>query len=151
MTGLHRKRKRTTSTEQYTAMLHRMISAYGTRIGEEPATGLAHLRELETALTDAANLGIYTALQSGQSPTILANMLGASRPTIYKRAELGAEVARERERHQRAKRSHVRDLPIARHLNANDLTGTGRQTEALPLGGTPGTPPSLEAPEKPAP
>jgi hypothetical protein len=98
MTGLHRRRKRTTTTEQYTAMLRRMISAYGPRIGEEPATGLGHLRELEAALTDAANLGIYTALQNGESPTVLADMLGASRPTIYKRAELGAQVAARRQK-----------------------------------------------------
>jgi hypothetical protein len=58
MTGLHRRRKRVTTTGSYAAMLARMLRAYGARIGTEPAEGLAHLRELETAMTDATNLGI---------------------------------------------------------------------------------------------
>jgi hypothetical protein len=96
MTGLHRRRKRTTTAEQYAQMLRRMIAAYGPRIGEEPMVALSHLTELEDALADAANLGIHLAIQSGESPTTLATAWGTSRQTIYKRAELGAEVAKQR-------------------------------------------------------
>ena len=40
MTGAHRKRKRKpTTTEDYAAMLVRMIRAYGPRIGQDPAAG----------------------------------------------------------------------------------------------------------------
>jgi hypothetical protein len=96
MAGLHRRRKRATTTDQYTAMLARMMRAYGKRIAEEPVTGLAHLREIETALTDATNLGIHLAVQNGQSPTALAKALGISRQAIYKRAALGEHIARQR-------------------------------------------------------
>lgn len=96
MTGLHRRRKRTTTTEQYARMLRRMITAYGPRIGEEPMVALSHLHELEDTLADAANLGIHLAIESGESPTELAAAWGTSRQTIYKRAELGAEVAKQR-------------------------------------------------------
>jgi hypothetical protein len=74
-------------------MLRRMLAAYGKRIGQEPVEGLAHLRELEAALTDATNLGIHAALEAGQSPTALAGVLGVSRQAIYKRAALGGRVA----------------------------------------------------------
>ena len=92
MAGLHRRRKRATTTDQYATMLTRMMRAYGKRIAEEPAAALAHLREIETALTDATNLGIFLATQSGQSPTDIADVLGISRQAIYKRAALGQRV-----------------------------------------------------------
>jgi hypothetical protein len=96
MPGLHRKRKRTTSTSQYAAMLRRMTIRYGDRIGEDPAEGLAHLRELEQAMTDAVNLGIYTANRSGHSINEMADMLGVSKQAIYKRVGLGEAVAQQR-------------------------------------------------------
>jgi hypothetical protein len=93
MAGLHRRRKRTTTTDDYAAMLRRMLAAYGRRIGEEPAAGLAHLRELESALTDATNLGIYTANQAGHSHNQIAAMLGISKAAAIKRAKLGEQIA----------------------------------------------------------
>jgi hypothetical protein len=93
MAGLHRRRKRTTTTDDYAAMLRRMLAAYGRRIGEEPAAGLAHLRELESALTDATNLGIYTANQAGTSYNQIADALGISKAAAIKRAKLGEQIA----------------------------------------------------------
>lgn len=131
MTGLHRKRKRTTTTEQYAQMLRRMIGAYGPRIGEEPMIALSHLQELEDALADATNLGIHLAIQSGQSPTKLADARGTTRQTIYKRAELGAEVAKQRER-QRHKR-----LPgNANALTCGNKNHVGADDNALTCGNT---------------
>lgn len=92
MAGIHRRRKRTTTTDQFAKMLKRMDAAYGKRIGEEPLTALAHLRELEAGRIDAVNHGIYTAIQAGASPTELAEVLGISRQAIYKRAALGEHV-----------------------------------------------------------
>jgi hypothetical protein len=105
MAGIHRKRKRTTTTDDYAAMLRRMILAYGTRIGAEPAEGLAHLRELETALADSVNLGIYTANKvGGHSINELADMLSVSKQAVFKRVGLGAAIARQREQRQRRRR-----------------------------------------------
>jgi hypothetical protein len=99
MTGIHRRRKRTTSTEQYAAMLARMLRSYGTRIGAEPAEGLAHLRDLEQAMTDAANLGIYTANRAGgHSLNELADTLGISKQAVSKRVGLGEQIAQQRDR-----------------------------------------------------
>jgi hypothetical protein len=95
----HRKRKRRpTSTQAYIAMLHRMIARYGDRIGDDPETGLAALRQIEQTLTDSANTGIYAAHLDGHSYAELATLLGVTKPAIIKRAKLGADVLRERER-----------------------------------------------------
>lgn len=79
-------------------MLMRMLRAYGRRVAEDPDHALADLRAIETELTNAVNLGLNDALQAGKSATELASMLGVSRQAIYKRADLGAKVARQRER-----------------------------------------------------
>jgi hypothetical protein len=103
MTGLHRKRKRETTTDDYAAMLARMVRAYGNRIGQDPAAGLAHLRQLETELTDAVNAGIYTANKvGGRSINYLAGDLGVSKQAVFKRVQAGKQVVQERERRQRA-------------------------------------------------
>jgi hypothetical protein len=117
VSGLHRKRKRPpATTEQYAAMLRRMLAAYGKRIGEEPVEGLAHLRELEAALTNATNLGIHAALEAGQSPTALADALGVSRQAIYKRAALGEHNAPDQGRQPQVdalRTARPRELPPA--------------------------------------
>jgi hypothetical protein len=97
MTGLHRRRKRTTTTDSYAAMLARMLRAYGSRIGTDPAAGLAHMRDLETAMTDAINLGIYEANKvGGHSINELAAILGMSKQAVHKRVGLGEQLARQR-------------------------------------------------------
>ena len=119
MTGIHRKRKRTTTGEQYAAMLRRMLTAYGTRIGQDPASGLTHLRELEQALTDAENLGIYTANRTGgHSINELADILGVSKQAVHKRVLAGEQIAKQRDRRPRpavtaARVAQPRELPPA--------------------------------------
>lgn len=103
MTGTHRRAKRTTTTDDYAAMLRRMITAYGTRIGSDPAEGLTHLRDLEQAMTDSANYGLYMANKvGGRSINQLADMLGVSKQAIFKRVGQGELVARKREQRQLA-------------------------------------------------
>ena len=116
MTGTHRKQKRTTTTDDYAAMLARMLRAYGKRIGEDPAAGLTHLRDLEQALADAVNLGIYTANhEGGRSINQMADALGVSKQAIHKRVSLGEHLARVRVKQQAAvaRVARPRELPPA--------------------------------------
>lgn len=109
MPGLHRKRKRPTGDGEYAAMLGRMITAYGKRVGADPAAALPHLRELEQALTDNVNFGIWQANKvGGHSVNQLADVLGVSKQAIFKRVTLGEQVARQRERTQRRSISQAR-------------------------------------------
>jgi hypothetical protein len=97
--GIHRKRKRRPTTDaEYVAMLQRMITRWGDRIGDDPLTGLAHLRELQQTLTESVNVGIYMAHLNGHSYSKLAGPLGVSKAAIVKRAKLGETALRERER-----------------------------------------------------
>jgi hypothetical protein len=89
MTGTHRRKRRSTSTDDYAAMLHRILRAYGRRIGEDPAAGLAHLRDLELAFADAVNAGIAAANRDGVSINRMAEILGVSKQAIHKRVQLG--------------------------------------------------------------
>jgi hypothetical protein len=96
---LHRKRKRTTTADDYAAMLARMMASYGKRIGDDPAASLARLRELETALADATNHGLYLANKvGGHSINELAGHLGVSKQAVFKRVGLGAQVAARRQK-----------------------------------------------------
>jgi hypothetical protein len=120
MMGRHR-RKRTTSTADYDAMLIRMIRAYHKRVRQDPDVALADLRAIESELTDAVNLGLHEALSDGRSPTQLADMLGVSRQAIYKRAGLGGQVARQRDRGRAIPTARVakpRELPASERLSA---------------------------------
>jgi hypothetical protein len=114
--GLHRKQKqRPTSTNDYAAMLRRMIVRYGDRIGEDPVTGLAALRDLEQAMTDSVNVGIHAAHLSGHSYNQLATQLDVSKAAIVKRAKLGEAALRQRERIAASRtRRAVPTAPIAR-------------------------------------
>lgn len=96
MTGVHRKRKRKpTTTEDYAAMLVRMIRAYGPRIGQDPAAGLEKLREIEAELTSAVNGGLYLANKTGgHSVNELAEVLGVSKQAIHKRVQAGEAIAK---------------------------------------------------------
>jgi hypothetical protein len=74
-------------------MMLRIFGAFGDRIGEDPAA-LVHLRELQEALTDQVNRGIWhaNAQQDGYSQNHMAAMLGVSRQAIAKRIGLGEAV-----------------------------------------------------------
>jgi hypothetical protein len=114
MAGIHRRRKRTTTTDDYSAMLARMLRSYGNRIGQDPEAGLGHLRDLEAELADAVNLGIYTANKvGGHSINQLADHLGVSKQAVYKRVQLGEIVQRQRDRRERTtlRAAKPRELP----------------------------------------
>lgn len=57
-----RRARRDIETSDYVAMVERILYGYGRRIGNDPAA-LVHLREIEQALRDAVNLGVYLANQ----------------------------------------------------------------------------------------
>lgn len=84
---------RTAETSDYVAFLKRALYGYGRRIGDDPAA-LVHLRELETALRDAVNLGAFLANQGRDhySQNEQARILCVSRQAIAKRIKLGADV-----------------------------------------------------------
>lgn len=105
MTGRHRRAlqpRPKIETSAYVAMLQRMIYAYGQRIADDPAA-LAHFRELEATLRDAANLGIYGANKiadshgSRYSINEMAAILGVSKQAVHHRVGLGAGVFAELE------------------------------------------------------
>jgi hypothetical protein len=101
MTGRHVKLRgkklrpqRTTETSAYVAMLVRILYGYGKRVGDDPAA-LVHLREIEAALRDAVNVGIFAANKTGDQPYSINEMgsiLGVSKQAIHKRVGLGEEV-----------------------------------------------------------
>jgi hypothetical protein len=127
--GLHRQRKRRpTSTSDYAAMLRRMIARYGDRIGDDPAAGLAALRELEQTMTDSVNAGIYAAHRGGHSYTELAGVLNVSKAAIIKRAKLGEAVLRERERAMARKVRLQLQIAQPRELPA----GQAKETSGYP-------------------
>lgn len=122
MTGLHRKRKRPTGDGEYTAMLTRMHRGYEKRLGTNPTANLPRLRDLEQSLTDAANVGIYTANKiGGHSINELADIFGVSKQAIFKRVQAGELVARQRDQAQR--RSISQERTAAAKQLASGSTG----------------------------
>ena len=108
MAGVHRKRKRkSTTTDDYADMLVRMINAYGRRTREDPATGLPHLHRIEAALTSARDAAIWGANVDGHSINEMAGILGQSKQAIHKRVQAGEVTARNANR-GRTMRSDVR-------------------------------------------
>src|ERR1700685_4150482 len=75
-------------------MMVRIIYGFGYRVSEDPAA-LVHLREIEAALRDAVNVGIYGANKLGARPygiNELGSILGVSKQAVHKRVGLGEEV-----------------------------------------------------------
>ncbi|MGH3189701.1 MAG: hypothetical protein ACRDOL_21055 [Streptosporangiaceae bacterium] len=93
MAGKHRASKRITETSDYVAFLVRILVGYGDRIAADPVA-LAHLRDLQAALTDQVNRGIFEANQGQDrySQNEIARVLGVSRQAIAKRIALGELV-----------------------------------------------------------
>jgi hypothetical protein len=96
MAGRHRpgnKAQRIVETSDYVTMMTRIIAAFGDRIAADPAA-LAHLRDLQAALADHVNRGIFeaNASQAHYSQNEIAAILGVSRQAIAKRIGLGEEV-----------------------------------------------------------
>jgi DNA-directed RNA polymerase specialized sigma24 family protein len=123
MTGLHRRRKRRpTSTPDYMAMLSRMIRAAEPRIGQDPAGGLLAAWHLETAWTEATNVGVYLAHRGGKSYGELAALMGVSKAAVIKRAQLGETTLQQRQ-------PGPRRLPGMTQAKPREL-----ETGELPLG-----------------
>lgn len=94
----HRKRKRTVTDQQYTAMLRRMIRSWGRRAGEDLEANLADFRDLQAELDGAANLAIYRANRiGGLSINRIAATLRVSKQAAHKRVLAGELLAREQE------------------------------------------------------
>ena len=112
--GEHRRKRRPTSTASYASMLLRMIRAYAPRIGRDPADGLARLREIESELTNAVNVGLMIAnREHGHSVNELAATLGISKQAIHKRIRAGeaaAEAKTPRPVRSAARRAAPREL-----------------------------------------
>jgi hypothetical protein len=119
-------------------MLMRMIYGYGVRVGEDPA-GLAHLRDLEAAMRDAVNIGIYAANKLEDRPysiNEIAAILGVSKQAVHKRVQLGEQVFN---RLEAAKASgaviRLADMRAARaavlgQAGVTDRTGSPRELTA---------------------
>jgi hypothetical protein len=91
--GAQRRPRRVTETSDYVAFLTRALVAWGDRVAEDPAA-LVHLRELEGALRDQTNRGIWEANRRGQySQRDIAAILGISQQGVGKRAGLGQLAA----------------------------------------------------------
>ena len=96
MTGRHRTGsapQRITETSDYVAFATRIIHGYGDRIADDPAA-LAHLRDLQKALADAVNRGIFAANRSANhySQNDMARVLGCSRQAIQQRIASGQQA-----------------------------------------------------------
>lgn len=90
-TSPRRKRSaRVTETEEYVAMLHRMVDALGVRLADDPA-GLVHVEPLREHLRDVANVAIAHNQEKprGYSFGELAKILGIKRESVYERAVKG--------------------------------------------------------------
>lgn len=89
-----KRSRRQVETSGFVAMLIRIIYAYGYRISQDPAA-LAHLRDIQAALTDAVNLGIYGANKLGDRPygiNELGGIMGVSKQAMHQRSRLGEAV-----------------------------------------------------------
>lgn len=133
MTGRHarpgrlqrRQERRQVEASEYVAMMVRIIYGFGYRVSEDPAA-LVHLREIEAALRDAVNVGIYGANKLGDRPygiNELGSILGVSKQAVHKRVRLGEEVYVRLEA-ARAGGAVVR-LADVRQARARGLAGAG--------------------------
>lgn len=92
-----RKRpQRVTETEEYVAMLHRMVDALGVRLADDPA-GLVHVEPLREHLRDVMNIAIAVNQEKprGYSFGELAKILGIKRESVYERAVKGRALLAE--------------------------------------------------------
>lgn len=101
MAGRHRRTdggKRAVETSDYVAMLERLLITWGDRVADDPAA-LVHLRQLQQALTDNTNRGIFQANRGAHrySQNEMAAFLAVTRQAIQKRIGLGETVYAELE------------------------------------------------------
>jgi predicted DNA-binding protein YlxM (UPF0122 family) len=91
-----RHRKRVVETEEYVAMLHRMVNALARRLSDDPV-GLVHVEPLRDHLRDAMNIAIAVNQEKprGYSFGELAAILGTRRESVYERAAKGRKLLAE--------------------------------------------------------
>lgn len=126
--------QRHVETSDYVAMMLRIITAYGDRVAEDPVA-LVHLRDLEAALTEQANRGIFEANRNtdGYSQRHIAAMLGVSQPAIVKRVKIGeviyAKIAEARGGGALVRIKDVRARRAALMAQADVIDTTGSERE----------------------
>jgi len=89
--GARRRARRTVETEEYFAMLGRLLVRLGERIGEDPAA-LALLPWLQQMQQDAVNLGYAQARDAGYGPAYITAVTGTSRQAVQQRITAGRQV-----------------------------------------------------------
>lgn len=143
--GRNRQRaKRQTETSDYAAFLLRAIARLGERIADDPAM-LAHVPDIQKAVTDNVNRGIWLAKNKSWQPYSLAEMgdiYGCKWQNIQQRAKRGELVHVEQQTIRACgslvRISDVRAKRAARltAVNVPDVTGSARERSALPATGT---------------
>lgn len=132
------KQRRVTESSEYAAMLVRLLYSYGYRISQDPAA-LAHLRDIEDALRDGVNLGIYGANKLGDRPysiNEIGAILGVSKQAIHKRVGLGEavfvrlEAIRSRGALVRLSDMRARRAQALAQARVLDKTGSRKELEA---------------------
>ncbi|MEV0316670.1 hypothetical protein [Nonomuraea fuscirosea] len=83
-------------TEDYVAMLHRMVEALARRLADDPV-GLVHVEPLRKHLRDAMNtaIAINQGKPRGYSFGDLAKILGIRRESVYERSLKGRALLTE--------------------------------------------------------
>jgi hypothetical protein len=135
MAGRHRKRD--TETSDYVAFAIRVLIGYGDRIASDPVA-LAHFREVEAALRDNVNRGIFEANRGSDhySRNDMAAILGVSDIAIMKRIRNGelvyAAIAAARGAGALVRIGDIRRARAAALADARvtDLTGSVRERNA---------------------
>jgi hypothetical protein len=128
--GHLRRRKRVTETEDYIAMLYRMIARLADRIEADPAAS-AYVEDQKAALGGASNVGLWAANRRPRTPwsvNELAAVSGRSKQAAHQQVQRGGQLALElaaaRERGEPVVR--IEDL---RRVRAQRLAAAGRQDE----------------------
>jgi hypothetical protein len=117
---LRPRRRRSTETEEYAAMLLRLIYRYGERIAGDPAAAV-HLAELKQALGIVGNIGLFAANTIGEKPwsvNELAALMGISKQSVHEQVRRGeglfAELAAARQAGALVRIADLRKLRAAR-------------------------------------
>jgi ribosomal protein S20 len=145
MNGKHRARttpqdrsRRQTETSDYVAMMTRIIGSFGDRIAQDPAA-LVHLADLQTALREAVDRGIFEANRSARhySQNEIAAILGISRQGVAKRIGIGEQVYADAQAAQgagplvRIADIRARRAALLAGKGVQDKTGSARELRAV--------------------
>ncbi|GAA2820694.1 hypothetical protein [Nonomuraea rubra] len=85
-----KRHRRVVETEEYVAMLHRMVDALAKRLSDDPV-GLVHVEPLRKHLGDAMNIAVAINQEKphGYSFGELAKILNIRRESVFERAAKG--------------------------------------------------------------